>query len=236
MRKRPSYQWYPGDFKRDTGLQACSFMARSVWREMLDLMHDGEPYGHLAIGGVAMSAHAVSRMIGIDLRTFNKIVAELEQFCVYSVSTDGLIYSRRMVRDEARRNTSAEKGELSLNHPNVPKKKDPPKDIPEGLPLGYPSPSSSEGSAAFASASAYKQEVIPSFVVTRERADADTPVFSDGWKPPSRFAAIAQIKLDEPGAKEWIDANGDEWWKIKDLAPMNKSQELRDKAAKNGGA
>ena len=48
--KRPALQWYPGDHRRDTALQACPYLARAIWRDMIDLMHDGTPYGHLTAG------------------------------------------------------------------------------------------------------------------------------------------------------------------------------------------
>jgi hypothetical protein len=65
--KRPSFQWYPGDFRRDTAVQACCFGARSLWREMMDLMHDGEPYGHLTAGGVAIQPENLARIVGEPL-------------------------------------------------------------------------------------------------------------------------------------------------------------------------
>lgn len=113
--KKPAYQWYPGDFRRDTALLACSFDARAVWREMLDLMHDGEPRGHLTAGGVAIEAAALARMIGAPLPRVRKALAELEAHGVFSRTEAGIIYSRRMVRDEAINRTRAEVGKLGGN-------------------------------------------------------------------------------------------------------------------------
>lgn len=98
--KRPSYQWYPGDWRRDLALQACSFEARALWREMLDLMHDGEPYGHLTAGGVPIDVVQLARLIGIPLQKARRWLAELEDRKVFSRTEAGVIYSRRMVRDE----------------------------------------------------------------------------------------------------------------------------------------
>lgn len=115
MTKRPSYQWYPGDFRRDTALQSCTFDARALWREMMDLMHDGEPYGHLTAGGVPIGPDELSRMTGLDMRRLRPALAELERKAVFSRTPEGIIYSRRMVRDELVRNARAAGGKLGGN-------------------------------------------------------------------------------------------------------------------------
>lgn len=126
--KRPAFQWYPGDFRRDLGVQACSFEARALWREMLDLMHDGEPYGHLTAGGVPISTADLARLVGKTAKVVEKWVDELESRKVFSRTRGGVIYSRRMVRDEDIRNKRAKGGPKSLENENVPRPKDPPKD------------------------------------------------------------------------------------------------------------
>lgn len=123
MPKRPAFQWYPGDFKRDTALQSCSFYARSIWREMLDLMHDGEPYGYLTANGEPISIDEFARMIGEPQRKVHTATIELERKKVFSRTDEGVIYSRRMIRDEATRTKRAAGGKLSLMHPDVPRPK-----------------------------------------------------------------------------------------------------------------
>lgn len=122
--KRPAFQWYPGDHRRDTALQACSFGARALWREILDLMHDGEPYGHLTGGGVAITDSQLARMIpGVTAKKVQRWLAELEQRKVFSRTEAGVIYSRRMVEDERRRLIKGAHGIKSLENPNVPRRK-----------------------------------------------------------------------------------------------------------------
>lgn len=121
MTKRPAFQWYPGDWKRDTALQSCTFEAKALWREMLDLMHDGEPYGHLTANGKPIATDALARMLSIAPRRCAKWLAELEAHGVPSRTPEGVIYSRRMVRDEATRNARAAGGPKSLENPNVPR-------------------------------------------------------------------------------------------------------------------
>jgi predicted GIY-YIG superfamily endonuclease len=113
--KRPAFQFYPGDWRKDPELQACSILARGVWWEMLCLMHECRPYGHLAQSGKPMSDQAVANNIRVPLATYRKAVSELETNGVPSRTADGTIYSRRMVRDERMRQVRAEAGGLGGN-------------------------------------------------------------------------------------------------------------------------
>ncbi len=126
--KRPAYQWYPGDFRRDTAVQACPLLVRGLWREMLDLMHDGEPYGHLTAGGVAITEQQLARIVGESIRRICEALQMLEERQVFSRTPDGVIFSRRMVRDEEIRRRRAEGGKDSEKNPRVPRAKDGGKD------------------------------------------------------------------------------------------------------------
>ena len=44
-KKLPALQFYPGDWRKDLGVQSLSFHDRGVWFEMLMLMHDSENRG-----------------------------------------------------------------------------------------------------------------------------------------------------------------------------------------------
>jgi len=158
--KRPSFQWYPGDFRRDLGVQACSFEARALWREMLDLMHDGQPYGHLTAGGVPIDAGGLARLIGKSTPVVRRWLKELEDRRVFSRTDGGVIYSRRMVRDEAIRNLRASGGVKSLDNPNVPRPKHGEKDT-EKDDHGGSFDRSSVGSPAIANAVASASAIEP---------------------------------------------------------------------------
>lgn len=121
--KRPAYQWYPGDARRDTALQSCRLIARGLWREMLDLMHDGEPYGHLTAGGVPIATGQLARLVGEPAAKVRVWLAELEDRKVFSRTEEDVIYSRRMVKDERLRNVRAACGSMSKDNPNVPRAK-----------------------------------------------------------------------------------------------------------------
>lgn len=115
--KRPAFQFYPSDWRNDAALQSCSIAARGLWHELLCVMHECTPYGYLAINGVGMDETQAARLVGVSPAEFRKLLAELERFGVFS-RTDGVIYSRRMVKDEHLRETRAAAGRLGGN-PNL---------------------------------------------------------------------------------------------------------------------
>src|ERR1700737_2903416 len=119
QRKRPAFQFYPGDWRRDFGLQACSVAARGLWIDMMCLMHEGEPYGHLRIGMKAISVELLARIVGETPDLVRQLMTELEEAGVFSRRADGTVFSRRMVRDERIRETRAEGGKESMSHPTV---------------------------------------------------------------------------------------------------------------------
>lgn len=113
--KRPSFQFYPGDWLRDTALRSVSVSARGAWSDMLCLMHEGTPYGHLKVGSKVILPVNLSRMIGLTLEETERLIAELEEAGVFSRTAEGCIYSRRMVRDEEIREKRAKGGILGGN-------------------------------------------------------------------------------------------------------------------------
>lgn len=112
------------------------------------MMHEGEPYGHLVVGGVAPSDEQLARMIGEPVATLIPLMAELEQNRVFSRTAEGIIFCRRMVRDEQRRASHAEAGKLGgnpllVNSEVKPEVKPRVKEVDESRTNQKPTPSSS---------------------------------------------------------------------------------------------
>lgn len=122
MAKRPAFQFYPADWRKDTALQGCSLLARGLWHEMLCLMHECEPYGHLSVNGKPMKPSQIARLVGITEKEYGRLLEELFDAGVPSRTEDGCIYSRRMVRDEHIRNVRAEAGKKGGNPDLLAKK------------------------------------------------------------------------------------------------------------------
>jgi hypothetical protein len=114
MSKRPSFQFYPSDWLRDTALRSCSIGARGLWMDMICYMHEGNPYGYLKVGDKVILPDNLARMVGQTLPEVEGWLSELSQAGVYDL-IDGAIVSRRMVKDENLRNIRALGGKLGGN-------------------------------------------------------------------------------------------------------------------------
>ena len=120
--KRPSFQFYPSDWLRDTALRTCSVGARGLWMDMICYMHEGTPYGHLKVGEKVILASNLAVMVGATLSEVEGWLDELRTARVFDTTEDGTIYSRRMIRDETIRNLRAEGGKKGGNPSLVGKK------------------------------------------------------------------------------------------------------------------
>jgi hypothetical protein len=124
--KRPAFQFYPADWRGEIGLRLLPLAAKGLWLEMMCLMHDGNPYGHLTTsGGVPIKDDDIARLVGAPPRQVGSLLTDLEQLGVFSRTDEGTIFCRRMVRDELARQKRAAGGELSESHPNASRRGDP---------------------------------------------------------------------------------------------------------------
>ncbi|GBR56455.1 hypothetical protein [Gluconobacter sphaericus] len=106
------------DWQRDPALRMCSLAARGAWIEMLCLMADADPVGHLLVNGRSPNMRQLSAVLGCSEREATKLVAELEENGVFSRTDNGTIFSRRMVRDKAISDEAAANGKKGGN-PNI---------------------------------------------------------------------------------------------------------------------
>lgn len=77
---------------------------------MLGLMHEAEPYGHLLLNGRPVPNDVLARLIGVEVRELSGAVKELDRMGVFSRTDAGVIFSRRMVRDETKAKKDKENG------------------------------------------------------------------------------------------------------------------------------
>lgn len=145
--KRPSFQFYPSDWLRDTALRSCSTGARGLWMDMICFMHEGSPYGHLKVGDKVILAFNLSRMVGETLDVVEGWLDELSTAGVYETTDEGVIYSKRMIRDENLRQIRAAGGSKGGNPALMDKGKVNLKDKQEVKQKPTPSSSSSSTSS-----------------------------------------------------------------------------------------
>lgn len=93
-------KFYTSDWRADPALRMCSLSARGLWAEMLCIMHEAEPYGHLLVNGRGVEIKRLASLAGAGLREAVNALAELESCGVFSKTEAGVIFSRRMKRDK----------------------------------------------------------------------------------------------------------------------------------------
>jgi hypothetical protein len=118
--KQPWIKFYPSDWSGDRKLHMCSIGARGLWVEMMCVMHEAEPYGHLVTDGKPVTNRQIAALAGISLSECGRYLMELESAGVYSRTDAKTIFSRRMVRDrekaEKDRNNGKAGGNPKLNN------------------------------------------------------------------------------------------------------------------------
>ena len=116
MSKLPSMQWYPGDWRKDPGIQSLGYFERGVWFEMLNLMFESEERGVLILNGRPMGEDALARLLGLDKQILTTTLTTLLDYGVARRrETDQAIYNKRMVEDQKLRNIRAQAGKLGGN-------------------------------------------------------------------------------------------------------------------------
>jgi hypothetical protein len=114
--KLPAFMFYPGDWRKDVGVQSLSYADRGVWFEMMCLMHESERRGVLVLNGRPIPDEALARLLGLDIQTLTTTITTLLTSGVASREDEtGAIYCRRMVRDERLRKIRAEAGRKGGN-------------------------------------------------------------------------------------------------------------------------
>lgn len=80
MSKQPAFQFYPGDWRRDTQVQMASMSTRGVWIEMLCCMWDAPERGKL-VGTIG----EISRLLGCDGFELIEALRQIERLKIGNV-------------------------------------------------------------------------------------------------------------------------------------------------------
>lgn len=109
-KRQPWMKWYPSDWRSEPRLRLVSRAARSLWMDMLGLMHEAEPYGELRLNGRALKPDGIAALLGDRVSDVKRWMIELEAAGVFSRKEDGAVFSRRMQRDRAKAAKDKENG------------------------------------------------------------------------------------------------------------------------------
>jgi hypothetical protein len=100
MTKLPWMKFYPADWRANPGLRVCCLAARGLSIEMLAVMHEAEPRGHLLLNGRPVTIEQLAVLTGSSVDECSRLLKELETAGVFDRLKNGVIVSRRMERDE----------------------------------------------------------------------------------------------------------------------------------------
>ncbi|CAI3933740.1 hypothetical protein [Commensalibacter communis] len=117
--KESGYKWskfYWDDWANDGALQSCNLTAQGLWMHLLRVMFNNERQGYLQINNKAMSALQLSKLTGLDSRTIKKQLSILIENNVCSVDENGIVFSRRMVRECQSKNRKSNVSATSTQH------------------------------------------------------------------------------------------------------------------------
>jgi hypothetical protein len=196
MSRRPSFQFYPGDWLNDTALRLCSVAARGLWIDMLCLMHQGNPYGFLKVGAKVILPANLAHLVGATTADVEGWLQELEDVGTFSRQR-GVIFSRRMVRDEDLRQRRAAGGKLGGNPLLLASEEDNPKvggkvNLPGG---GKDNRETTPSSSSSSSSSSSKEKTPP----TPRGGSRRSIVIDDALKEAGlTLGMMAQTKLQGP--------------------------------------
>ena len=227
MPKRPSFQFYPSDWLRDTALRSCSTGARGLWIDMICYMHEGNPYGHLKVGDKVILVDNLARMVGETLDVVQGWLEELEQAGVYDLTSDGVICSRRMIRDENLRNIRASGGKLGGNPALKDKGKVNLKVVQEDKQIPTPSSSSSSSSSVVETKQSRGTRLPTDWVPTEEQIQFCKTSRED-LDPKSTADSFRDFWIAQPGAKglklDW-NATWRNWVRTQRLSSVKVSEQ-----------
>lgn len=174
-----SHRWmkfWPQDWEGDVALRVVSLAAQGLWMRLLCAMHRSDPYGHLTMNGRPMSVRQVASLASISEREAGKLLKELENSGVFSRADDGVIFSRRLIRDRAVSEAGRENGKAGGN-PTLKVKSE------EGIRGGVNPPLKGGPNLleAEAESEADRDTSLRSVSLTRARRAATDPHFPDFW-------------------------------------------------------
>jgi hypothetical protein len=112
MSQNPCSQFFWNDWQQEPGLRICCLAARGLWMEALCVMARARPAGYLRIGNRQCTVSDLATIAGDSEETVCALLEELRRNEVFSITRDGTIYSRRMVREASISAKRAKAGHL----------------------------------------------------------------------------------------------------------------------------
>lgn len=116
-------KFYPSDWRAEPRLRMVSRAARSLWIDILGLIHDGGSH-RLEIDGRPMTEREIAAALGDNPRTIRKLMKELSEAGIYSFE-GSFVISRRVKRDRTKLERDRNNGRTGGNPALLSKGYDP---------------------------------------------------------------------------------------------------------------
>lgn len=111
----PWMKFYTSDWRNDPALKMCSMAARGLWIEMICLMHQATPYGHLLVNGQCPTDTQLAVLVGAPSDQIAALLGELDTAGIFSRTREGVIYSRKLSRMAKKAATARNNGRKGGN-------------------------------------------------------------------------------------------------------------------------
>jgi hypothetical protein len=121
----PYVKWHGRDWLGDQLVRLVPLDVRGVWIDLLCAMMQSDPYGHLAVNGKPMTDDQAARVVGVDIDTYKGCLKQIEDAGISSRTEDGLLYSRRLVREYEIFMRASNAGKSGGGNPALKSKKNP---------------------------------------------------------------------------------------------------------------
>jgi hypothetical protein len=204
--RRPSFQFYPADWRNNAKLRRCSWGARGVWIELLGLVHDSDTYGLLH-----WPLRQIAQALGCPMKLLQELVdcgvlygcesGICQQMTYVPVSgrkpgppvvlvpaQEGPVwYSPRMVRDEYVRQHKGGSSRF-ISSPDSPPDNSPMGGIGDGI-SATPSHRQGDGSTSSSSSSSTTTAPTGASVDARQRFE-----MHEDWQP-DEVSLAAQLRM-----------------------------------------
>ena len=237
--KRPSFQFYPADWRNNAKLRRCSEPARGAWMDVLCILHDSDEYGV-----IRWPLADIARASGVPLRLLKELNAKQvlkghdkscdgyeftprhagkdgEPVTLVNASTGPCWFCSRMVRDEYIRIRRGGTTQFSdTNQPLKPTPKSAPKVSPKP-PFGD-GPSSASSSASSSSSPTTQRVVdvgdvdewgdsLPMHAANR-MAEVAKKINSlhPAWRKRPHFSA-KELHCLHDNSTAWLGVSEDDW-------------------------
>ena len=134
MTKLPWMKWYWGSYMQDQQVNSCSLAAQGLWVRMLGAMAQSERVGHLIIKGKRPSIAQIANMVSRQTEEVRPLLEELSEAGVFSRTSEGIIFSRRMAEEAAQSERCSINGKAGGGNPALKKQSEPPLTSPQLYP------------------------------------------------------------------------------------------------------